>query len=128
MDTKLRLTHDEIVILTAIADQELTFKEIKQELGSSFQEVFKGDRLELVAKLQSMIDDVYIERSSPYRESIFQPIPDYLFKIAPEILALNHPPYSYENWRALSDQKKWDTSPVLLGRLFLIPNVFFENL
>ncbi|WP_083888109.1 hypothetical protein [Oscillatoria nigro-viridis] len=30
-------------------------------------------------------------------------------------------------WMYANDQEKWDTSPVLLGRLFLIPNILLQD-
>jgi len=103
MHTKLKLSHDEMVVLAAIADQELMFSEIKEEIGESCQEVFGGSNLNGMVLLQGLIDKGHVLRTSPFRSSLFRPYPHYYYKIAPETLSLNHPPYSYESWRNLSE-------------------------
>ena len=87
MLTKLKLTHDEMVVLVAIADQELTVGEIGEELSRSVGFVRK-------TLLSPMVESGLLTRKPGFQT---------LYAIAPDILALNNPPYSYESWRELSE-------------------------
>lgn len=78
----IKLSHDEMVVLEAIADQDVWTDNI----------CLDG----LDAPLQSLVDRrMVLVKHHPMIGSFCA--------IAPEILSLNHPPYSYESWRALSE-------------------------
>ena len=87
MNTRLKLSHEEIVVLTAIADQELNSREIGESLPEKVGFIRKT-LLEPMVKSGLLIA----------REGFFR-----FYAIAPDILALNTPPYSYESWRRLSE-------------------------
>ena len=104
-NTKLKLSHDEMVVLAAIADQELTGTEIYKEAKKADSRVTK-DSLFGQLRLMEAKGLIYlngIEGSSKTLSSdLYSPsIPT--LSIAPEVLSLNSPPYSYESWRDLSE-------------------------
>ena len=99
METKLSLSHDEMVVLAAIADQELVLQELIGELR----------RLGFYKSAQSLLPCIReMEEAGLVKSWLgISPFPLYFpcayYKIEPDILALNNPPYSYESWRNLSE-------------------------
>ena len=91
MHTKLKLSHDEIVVLTAIADQELMHSEIEDEL---FRFEWCDDEVDLKRVLAEMVQKQLL--TTDWKWVLY-------YAIAPEILLLNRPPYLYESWRSLSE-------------------------
>lgn len=89
MQTKLKLSHDEMVVLAAIADQELRRGQLEDELYAQGMSDFTSG-------LNSLLDRKFVTRRTEWGFT-------YYYAIAPEILSLNHPPYSYESWRDLSE-------------------------
>lgn len=83
------------MILSAIADQELTANEIFQDVPNLVENL---DALKTT--LTRMVEEKILVKSRKFAEPIF---PVTLYMIAPDILALNNPPYSYESWRDLSE-------------------------
>lgn len=90
MTAKLKLSQEELVVLTAIADRELTRTEIEVEM----EKLGFYDEAARRFNLKGMIFKGLIVRG----EGFF-----FRHAIAPEVLALNKPPYSYESWKALSE-------------------------
>lgn len=99
MHTGIKLSHDEMVVLAAISDQKLTLSEIFQDTSSLFP-VVEDSKIYLESLLLRMVEVGTIVKSREFAGSLFLTT---LYAIAPEILSLNHPPYSYEGWRALND-------------------------
>jgi hypothetical protein len=93
MTTKLKLSQEELVVLTAIADQELT----RSEIEDTMEKLGFHDEAPRRFNLKGMIFKGLIVRG----EGFF-----FRHAIAPEILALNKPPYSYESWKALSESNE----------------------
>ena len=91
MHTKLKLSHDEIVVLTAIADQELMHSEIEDEL---FRFEWCDDEVDLKRVLAEMVQKQLL--TTDWKWVLY-------YAIAPEVLSLNSPPYRYESWRDLSE-------------------------
>jgi hypothetical protein len=95
MHTKLTLWTDEAMILSAIADQELTANELYQDVPNLVEDL---DALKIV--LSRMVKGGIVVKSWKFEGSI---IPVTLYAIAPELLSLNCSPYSYASWRDLSE-------------------------
>ena len=91
MHTKLKLSHDEIVVLTAIADQELMHSEIEDEL---FRFEWCDDEVDLKRVLAEMVQKQLL--TTDWKWVLY-------YAIASEVLLLNRPPYLYESWRSLSE-------------------------
>jgi hypothetical protein len=90
MHTKLRLSHDEMVVLAAIADQELTRTEIEIEM----EKLGFYDEATRRFDLKGMISKGLLIRGGGFF---------FRHAIAPDILALNSPPYSFASWGDLSE-------------------------
>lgn len=90
MYTKLKLSHDEMVVLAAIADQQLLINEVLIGIWGTGLKVNNW-----VVVVESLISKALVMRTWH--------VSGCLYAIAPEILSLNHPPYSYESWRDLSE-------------------------
>ena len=99
MPTKLKLDHDEMVVLAAIADQKLALDEILQDV-SGLLHVIELSKIQVELFLLRMTEAKVLVKSREFAGSLF---PVVLYAIAPDILAMNNPPYSYESWRALSE-------------------------
>lgn len=90
MNIKLKLSHDAMAVLTAIADQELISEEVLAEISPPQQ----WEEPIFILLNEMVKTGLLVSRYKPFA---------YFYAIAPEILALNNPPYSYESWRALSE-------------------------
>ena len=93
MTTKLKLSQEELVVLTAIADQELT----RSEIEDTMEKLGFHDEAPRRFNLKGMIFKGLIVRGYVFF---------FRHAIEPEILALNKPPYSYESWKALSESNE----------------------
>ena len=96
MSTKLKFSHDEDRhILSAIADQNLNMRELLEEMEKIDGIHDSRYMLSLNAHLSRLVELGTLVKTRSFFAQYYA--------IAPNILALNKPPYSHESWRALSE-------------------------
>lgn len=112
MPTKLKLSHEEMLVLAAIADQELTSAEVAETIKN----------METRASIDRFSEApffVWIDINSFLKESLlvlldkmvmqeilvrsWTPLFRYHYAIASNILELSIPPYDQESWRRFSE-------------------------
>ena len=112
MNTRLKLSHEEIVVLTAIADQALTSAEIAEIIKimgtrASVDRFSEAPSFVLVDINSFLKEPLFVLLNEMVSQGILNKtwVPPfwYYYAIAPDVLALNSPPYSYESWRRLGD-------------------------